>query len=103
MAENLAKVDYDYPVGQDIIRSLDNPIKKDSHLVVLYGNLAPDGAVAKISGKEGEAFTGRARRPARRGACVKKSPTVHEKSARMDALWSAGDLLQAACLPLGCP
>ena len=61
MAENLAKVDYDYPVGQDIIRSLDNPIKKDSHLVVLYGNLAPDGAVAKISGKEGEAFTGRAR------------------------------------------
>ena len=61
MAENLAKVDYDYPDGQDIIRSLDNPIKKDSHLVVLYGNLAPDGAVAKISGKEGEAFTGRAR------------------------------------------
>ena len=61
MAENLAKVDYDYPEGQDIIRSLDNPIKKDSHLVVLYGNLAPDGAVAKISGKEGEAFTGRAR------------------------------------------
>ncbi|MEN9018986.1 MAG: dihydroxy-acid dehydratase [Verrucomicrobiales bacterium] len=61
MAENLAKVDYDYPDGQDIIRSLDNPIKKDSHLVVLYGNLAPDGAVAKISGKEGEAFMGRAR------------------------------------------
>lgn len=61
MAENLAKLDYDYPDGQDIIRSLDNPIKKDSHLVVLYGNLAPDGAVAKISGKEGEAFTGRAR------------------------------------------
>ena len=61
MAENLAKVDYDYPDGQEIIRSLDNPIKKDSHLVVLYGNVAPDGAVAKISGKEGEAFTGKAR------------------------------------------
>jgi dihydroxy-acid dehydratase len=37
----------------DIIRPLDNPIKKDSHLVILYGNLAPGGAVAKISGKEG--------------------------------------------------
>ena len=38
-----------------------NPIKKDSHLVMLGGNLAPDGAVAKISGKEGESFTGKAR------------------------------------------
>ena len=43
------------------MRGFDNPIKKDSHLVVLYGNLAPDGAVAKISGKEGLAFKGRAR------------------------------------------
>lgn len=61
LAENLAKVDTDYPEGQLIVRSLDDPIKKDSHLVVLYGNLAPEGAVAKISGKEGEAFTGKAR------------------------------------------
>lgn len=61
LAENLAKVKDDYPEGQAIIRDLKDPIKKDSHLVVLYGNLAPDGAVAKISGKEGEAFTGRAR------------------------------------------
>ena len=38
-----------------------DPIKKDSHLVVLYGNLAPEGAVAKITGKEGLRFTGRAR------------------------------------------
>ncbi len=37
------------------------PLKKDSHLVVLYGNLAPEGAVAKITGKEGERFEGRAR------------------------------------------
>jgi dihydroxy-acid dehydratase len=44
-----------------VIRSIDNPIKRDSHLVVLYGNLAPEGAVAKISGKEGLTFTGRAR------------------------------------------
>ena len=45
------------------------PIKKDSHLVVLYGNLAPDGAVAKISGKEGERFSGQgARLRPRRGA-----------------------------------
>ena len=60
MAQNLADVK-PYPVEQDIVRTLDNPIKKDSHLVVLYGNLAPTGAVAKISGKEGLSFTGNAR------------------------------------------
>ena len=60
LAENLADVAH-YPDGQDIIHSLDNPIKKDSHLVVLYGNLAVGGAVAKITGKEGLTFTGTAR------------------------------------------
>src|SRR5207245_7706613 len=60
MAETLAGVK-PYPDGQTIIRPLDNPIKKDSHLVILYGNLAPEGAVAKITGKEGLRFTGRAR------------------------------------------
>ena len=50
-----------YPDGQQIIRPLRNPIKKESHLVVLYGNLAPQGAVAKITGKEGLRFTGKAR------------------------------------------
>lgn len=60
MAENLADV-VDYPDGQDVIRDFDNPIKADSHLVVLYGNIAPAGAVAKISGKEGLRFEGRAR------------------------------------------
>ncbi|MEM9171961.1 MAG: dihydroxy-acid dehydratase, partial [Pseudomonadota bacterium] len=60
LAEDLASV-APYPEGQDIVRSLDNPIKADSHLVVLYGNLAPEGAVAKISGKEGLAFEGTAR------------------------------------------
>jgi dihydroxy-acid dehydratase len=60
LAENLADVE-PYPDGQDIIRSLDNPIKKDSHLVILKGNLAPLGAVAKITGKEGLSFTGHAR------------------------------------------
>ncbi len=49
-----------YPAGQEVIRAFDRPIKKSSHLVVLHGNLAPDGAVAKISGKEGERFSGRA-------------------------------------------
>ena len=49
-----------YKKGQKIIKSIDNPVKKDSHLVVLYGNLARDGAVAKISGKEGLSFTGKA-------------------------------------------
>jgi dihydroxy-acid dehydratase len=60
LAENLADVG-DYPPGQDIVRPLSDPIKPDSHLVVLYGNLAPEGAVAKITGKEGLRFSGRAR------------------------------------------
>ena len=60
MAENLALAP-DYPVGQSIIKPLDQPIKKDSHLVILRGNLAPEGAVAKITGKEGLQFTGIAR------------------------------------------
>ncbi|HAG70969.1 MAG TPA: dihydroxy-acid dehydratase [Gammaproteobacteria bacterium] len=60
LAENLINVEA-YPAGQDIIRPLDNPIKKDSHLVILKGNLAPGGAVAKITGKEGLSFTGNAR------------------------------------------
>jgi dihydroxy-acid dehydratase len=60
VAENLADVP-DYPPGQTIIRPFEAPIKKDSHLVVLTGNLAPEGAVAKITGKEGLSFTGPAR------------------------------------------
>ena len=60
LAENLRDV-ADYPPGQDIVRPLSDPIKKDSHLVVMYGNLAPEGAVAKISGKEGLRFAGIAR------------------------------------------
>lgn len=59
MAENL-KDTPSYPEGQDVVRGFDNPIKKNSHLVVLYGNLAPTGAVAKISGKEGLRFSGKA-------------------------------------------
>lgn len=59
MAENLKNAP-SYPAGQDVIRGFDNPIKKNSHLVVLYGNLASTGAVAKISGKEGLRFTGKA-------------------------------------------
>jgi dihydroxy-acid dehydratase len=60
MAQTLAGV-YPYPKGQTIIQPFNNPIKKDSHLVILRGNLAPEGAVAKITGKEGLQFTGRAR------------------------------------------
>jgi len=60
LAENLAEVGT-YVAGQDIVRPLAHPIKKDSHLIVLYGNVAPEGAVAKLSGKEGLAFEGRAR------------------------------------------
>ena len=60
LAENLANVGT-YPEGQDVIRSFDNPKKAEGHLVVLYGNLAETGAVAKISGNEGTSFTGEAR------------------------------------------
>ncbi|MEM7431718.1 MAG: dihydroxy-acid dehydratase [Pseudomonadota bacterium] len=60
LAENLAEVT-DYPAGQDVIRPMDQPIKPTSHLAVLHGNIAPEGAVAKISGKEGLRFDGRAR------------------------------------------
>ncbi len=60
LAENLADVPA-YPEDQDMIRPLTNPIKKDSHLAILYGNLAKEGAVAKITGKEGLIFTGRAK------------------------------------------
>ncbi len=60
LAENLADVE-DYPDGQEIIRSFDDPIKPDSHLAILYGNVAPEGAVAKITGKEGLRFEGPAR------------------------------------------
>jgi dihydroxy-acid dehydratase len=60
LAENLQDV-VPYADGQDIIKPLDNPIKKDSHLRILYGNLAKEGSVAKISGKEGLSFTGKAK------------------------------------------
>jgi dihydroxy-acid dehydratase len=60
LAQNLARVK-PYPKGQDIIRPLADPIKPTSHLVILKGNLAPGGAVAKISGKEGELFSGKAK------------------------------------------
>lgn len=60
LADNLAGV-RPYPDGQDIVHGFDDPIKADSHLAVLYGNLAPEGAVAKITGKEGTRFEGTAR------------------------------------------
>jgi len=60
LAENLAGV-APYPESQDIIRAFDNPIKRNSHLMILRGNLAPEGAVAKITGKEGLRFQGTAR------------------------------------------
>lgn len=60
VAQNLKGVK-PYPEGQTVIRSFAHPIKKDGHLVILRGNLAPEGAVAKISGYEGTRFRGRAR------------------------------------------
>ncbi len=59
LAENLRNV-APYPANQDVVRPLSNPIKPDSHIRILYGNLAPEGAVAKISGKEGLTFSGKA-------------------------------------------
>ena len=60
LAENLKNVP-DLSEGQQIIRTLDNPIKETGHLRILFGNLAKDGAVAKITGKEGLSFTGKAK------------------------------------------
>jgi len=60
LAENLAHVQ-PYPEGQEVIADFEHPHKKDSHLRILYGNLAPEGAVAKITGKEGTRFSGTAK------------------------------------------
>jgi dihydroxy-acid dehydratase len=60
LGENLENTPM-YMSGQEIVRPLSDPLRKDSHLIVLYGNLAPEGAVAKITGREGERFEGRAR------------------------------------------
>ncbi len=60
LSENLENVP-DLRKGQKIIRTLDNPIKETGHLRILFGNLAKDGAVAKITGKEGLSFTGKAK------------------------------------------
>ncbi len=60
LRENLENVK-PYPNGQKVIRSYNNPIKRDSHLVVLRGNIAPEGAVAKITGHEGLSFEGSAK------------------------------------------
>ena len=59
LAENLADVP-DLAEGQEVIRPLSDPIKPTGHIQILFGNLAPEGAVAKITGKEGEVFSGRA-------------------------------------------
>ena len=63
IAENLADIASIPPYGigdgeQDIVKSFDDPIKPTGHLQILRGNLAPEGSVGKITGKEGEAFTG---------------------------------------------
>jgi len=60
MAQNLKGVK-PYPKGQDIIHGFDDPIKPEGHLIIMYGNLAPEGGVAKITGKEGLSFTGTAK------------------------------------------
>jgi dihydroxy-acid dehydratase len=60
LVENLSNVT-PYADNQNIIRSFENPIKSTSHLRILYGNLASEGAVAKITGKEGTSFEGKAR------------------------------------------
>ena len=60
LVQNLKKIK-PYPSGQKIIMPIKSPIKKDGHLIILRGNIAPDGAVAKISGKEGTYFKGSAK------------------------------------------
>jgi len=83
IAQNLQKVE-DYPKDQKIIRPLSNPIKKDSHLVILRGNLAPGGAVAKITGHEGLTFEGTAKCYSGEEAAMK---------AIMDGSVSKGDVV----------
>ena len=60
LAENLGDVS-DLPAGQDLVHPVDQPLKTTGHLQILRGNLAPEGAVAKITGKEGLHFSGPAR------------------------------------------
>ncbi|MFZ4766686.1 MAG: dihydroxy-acid dehydratase, partial [Roseimicrobium sp.] len=60
MRQNLANSPIVWPKDQQIVRPVSDPIKKDSHLVIFKGNLCPEGAVGKISGKEGLTFTGKA-------------------------------------------
>ncbi len=60
IAENLAEVE-DLKEGQDVIMPMETPIKASGHLRMLYGNLAPDGSVAKITGKEGLNYKGTAK------------------------------------------
>jgi dihydroxy-acid dehydratase len=60
IAENLANA-VDLTANQQVIKSIHDPIKKTSHIQILYGNLATEGAVAKITGKEGEFFKGTAK------------------------------------------
>lgn len=60
LAENLLEVE-DLTEGQDVIKPIDNPIKTTGHLRMLYGNLATEGSVAKITGKEGLKFSGKAK------------------------------------------
>ncbi|ALW85417.1 dihydroxy-acid dehydratase [Hymenobacter sedentarius] len=57
LAENVADI-RSLGAEQDLLRPSSSPLKADGHIQILYGNLAPDGAVAKISGKEGEQFAG---------------------------------------------
>ncbi len=61
LKQNVNRSELRYPAGQEIISNFKEPIKKTSHLVIMRGNLAPEGAVAKISGHEGNSFKGTAR------------------------------------------
>lgn len=70
LAENLARC-ADLTPGQDVVRPLSNPIKKTGHIQIMYGNLAPEGAVAKITGKEGTKFSGPARVYDSEEECIK--------------------------------
>lgn len=77
LAENIASFP-SLPQSQVIIRPLSNPIKSTGHLQILHGNLAPGGAVAKITGKEGMKFTGLAR--------------VFNKESELDRALNAGQI-----------
>lgn len=110
MGENLAAVP-ELKAGQDVVLPLDKPIKESGHIQILYGNLAPEGSVAKITGKEGLTFSGQVTCwhgavccvRAARACCAAACERAQGGACAACCCWGTGPRLPAACttpLPL---